>query len=78
MTWPDGAGIEPLDLATVLQESGDDTFGKFRLIAQKFARPEPFSQLEPDLFGRRLAGARPGAARLGALMLHFLVEATRR
>ncbi len=42
----------------------------FRVVAQEFRGADAFPEREPHRFGRGLAGAGPGLARLGPLALH--------
>ena len=53
-----------------LISAGDFAGRGLGLVAQEFGGAELLFQLEPQAFGRRLAGARPGFPRLGALALH--------
>ena len=68
------ARLELLDLDAVLDDRANDALGGFGLIAEEVGRADALAQGVPDRFGRRFAGARPGAARLCALALHGGVE----
>ena len=50
-------------------------FGGLGSVSEEFSGAQPFAQLEPDRFGRRLAGARPAGARLRLLAFHRVGEA---
>src|ERR1700722_12476831 len=63
------------DLAAAQDERLHYALGDLGLVAQKLRCAEALAQREPDRLGRRLARARPGPARLGALALHRLGEA---
>src|SRR5512143_4006301 len=64
------AVFQILHARAVLDESDDLTGRGLRLVAEELGCAELLLQLEPELVGYRLAGARPGFARLGALPLH--------
>ena len=59
----------------VLDDRADHALGGLGVVAEEVGRADPLAQGEPDRLGRRLARARPGAARLGPLTLHRGVEA---
>ena len=56
-------------------ERARDALGGLGLVAEELGRAETLAQREPHRLGRRLARARPGLARLGALALHRRGEA---
>src|SRR5215213_1038905 len=67
-------GPERVRLLAALDERGDHAFGRFGLIAEELGRADALTDGVPEGFGRGLAGARPGGARLLALALHGGVE----
>ncbi len=70
MTSPVSPLRERADLRAVAHQRGDDALGGLGVVAEELGRADALAQREPDGLGRRLAGTRPGLARLGALALH--------
>src|SRR6266702_5021449 len=68
------AGLEAIDLVTVLYERSDYAFGALGLIAEEFGGAERLAQRKPDVLGRGIARTRPGRARLGFLLFHRIGE----
>ena len=69
------AGLEPEGLGALMQKRDDRALALLGVVAQKLGRADALLEREPDGLGRRLAGAGPGLARLGALALHGGLEA---
>ncbi len=57
-----------------MHECRNDTFGGFRVVAEKFRRAEFLAQGEPDGFRRSLSRAGPRRARFVALRFHSGIE----
>src|SRR5580704_1567903 len=72
---PAFARREFFDLDAVLDDRAYDALGGLGLVTEELGRADALAQGIPARFGRRLPGACPGAARLGALALHRGVEA---
>ena len=70
-----GAGLGLLHRLAIDDDGRDLALGALRLIAQEVGGAGFLADGEPHRLGRRLAGAGPGLAGLGALALHGGVEA---
>src|SRR5580692_4645338 len=63
---PAFARREFFDLDAVLDDRAYDALGGLGFVTEELGRADALAQGIPDRFGRRLPGACPGAARLGA------------
>src|SRR5215218_3531147 len=53
------AGLEAIDLDTVLDQRRDHAFRALGLVTEEFGGTELLAQRKPDVLGRSFAGARP-------------------
>ena len=63
--------VEALDLLAARDQRQHFGFRRQRLVAEELRRAEALAEIEPERLGRRLAGAGPGLAGLGARALHL-------
>ena len=68
------ARFQRLGLGAVLDERKHGRFRHLGVVAEELGRAEPVAQRQPDAGSRRVAGAGPARASLGALPLHGVVE----
>ena len=71
------AGLERRHLLAVDHDRRDLALGALGVVAQELGGADLLAHVEPDRLVGRLARARPRRARLGALLVHRLVEAGR-